>query len=127
MAGMFAAGKKENLVIPEKRLKEIATSGTNCFKNSTPQEGRNMAKEILDNRIHQAQRIYPGNASFDFHAGNSQTGFQADGFQVIVNHHVIAECEDSEVADFICKAWNEMLAHKMALDLLADALVTKRS
>jgi hypothetical protein len=77
--------------------------------------------------MHQAQTMYPGRATFDFHAGNSPTGFQADGFRVIVAGHVIAECEDSEVADFICKAWNNhdriVLEQKMALGMLADALV----
>jgi hypothetical protein len=80
--------------------------------------------------MHQAQTMYPGRATFDFHAGNSPTGFQADGFRVIVAGHVIAECEDSEVADFLCKAWNDheriVLEHKMALETLAGALVDAR-
>lgn len=57
---------------------------------------------------HKAQEIYDGRASFEFKAGRG--GMNYDSFQVIVAGHIIAECEDSEVADFICKAWNAMAA-----------------
>lgn len=56
---------------------------------------------------HQAQKIYDGRASFEFRAGR---GLKSDYFLVCVAGHIIAECEDSEVADFICKAWNAMAA-----------------
>jgi len=46
---------------------------------------------------------YAGRASYeDMRSGT----FQTDGFRVIVNHQTIAECEDSEVANWIAAQWN---------------------
>jgi hypothetical protein len=49
--------------------------------------------------------MYPERAHFDF-VDRSQSG-NFSMFQVFSGGHVIAESEDSEVADFICKAWNQ--------------------
>ena len=50
--------------------------------------------------MHKAQEIYPERAHFDFVEKTSM-------FVVYSSGHAIAETEDSEVADFICKAWNQ--------------------
>jgi hypothetical protein len=52
---------------------------------------------------HQARKLYQGRAAYDFIKRGT---FQTDGFAVTVAGHVIAECEDSEVADWISKQWN---------------------
>lgn len=46
---------------------------------------------------HQARKTYKGRASYDF---------IETGFAVTIAGHKIAECEDSEIADWICKQWN---------------------
>jgi hypothetical protein len=51
----------------------------------------------------QARKLYQGRAAYDFIKRGT---FQTDGFAVTVAGHVIAECEDSEVADWISKQWN---------------------
>jgi hypothetical protein len=53
--------------------------------------------------VHQAQKRYPERASYDF---NKLTNM----FVVCCGLQTIAECSDSEVADFICMTWNERLA-----------------
>ena len=64
-----------------------------------------MADESTASRIaeHRAQKLYQGRAAYDFIKNGV---FQTDGYAVTVAGHVIAECEDSEVADWISQQWN---------------------
>jgi hypothetical protein len=55
---------------------------------------------------HQAHKMYPGRASYGLAINGT---FQSDGFAVFANGHTIAECEDSEVADWICAQWNKTI------------------
>jgi len=48
---------------------------------------------------HEARKLYEGRASYDFNTSK-------EVFEVCVAGHVIAECEDSECADFISQSWN---------------------
>ena len=61
------------------------------------------SNEMAAEQEHEEKRLYQGRASFDF---VSKEQFQSDGFSVTCAGHTLAECEDSEIADFICNAWN---------------------
>jgi hypothetical protein len=54
--------------------------------------------------LHQAQKMYPARAYFDFVERTQAGNFSM--FVVYCGGHALAESEDSEVADFICEAWN---------------------